>query len=145
MTDEILATVVQKNKMYVKWKSTPITHTDYPTIKQNFKAYDKIARRSIEVEKKRYFERRFETFKNNMKKTWITIGESLNRHKKKSDLLLSFFHNNRELTIPIDIANAFNSYFAAIGRNIAVALDSDHIKDQTYSTYLNTPHRSEWC
>ena len=68
-----------------------------------------------------------------MKKTWITI-----------DLQLSFFHNNRELTIPIDIANAFNSYFAAIGQNIAAALDSDHIKDQTYSTYLNTPHRSEW-
>ena len=144
MTDEILATVVQKNKMYVKWKSTPITHADYPTIKQHFKAYDKIVRRSIEVEKKRYFERRFETFKNNMKKTWITIGESLNRHKKKSDLPLSFFHNIRELTIPIDIANAFNSYFAVIGRNIAAALDSDHIKDQTYSTYLNTPHRSEW-
>ena len=48
------------------------------------------------------------------------------------------------MTIPIDIANAFNSYFAAIGRNIAAALDSDHIKDQTYSTYLNTPHRSKW-
>ena len=94
MTDEILATVVQKNKMYVKWKSTPITHADYTTIKQHFKAYDKIVRRSIEVEKKRYFERRFKTFKNNMKKTWITIGESLNRHKKKSDLPLSFFHNN---------------------------------------------------
>ena len=144
ITDEILATVVQKNKMYVKWKSTPITHVDYLAIKQNFKTYDKIVRRSIEVEKKRYFERRFETYKNNMKKTWITIGESLNRHKKKSDLPLSFIHNNRELTIPTDIANAFNSHFAAIGRNIAAALDSDHIKDQTYSTYLNTPHRSEW-
>ena len=113
----LIATVVQNNKMYVKWKSTPITHADYPTIKQHFKAYDKIVKRSIEGEKKRYFERRFETFKNNMKKTWITIGESL---------------------------NAFNSYFAAIGRNIAAAIDSDHIKDQTYSTYLNTPHRSEW-
>ena len=131
MTDEMLATVVQKNKMYVKWKSTPITHVEYLAIKQNFKTYDKIVRRSIEVEKKRYFERIFETYKNNMKKTWITIGESLNRHKKKSD-------------IPIDIANAFNSYFAAIGRNIAAALDSDHIKYQTYSKYLNTPHRSEW-
>ena len=48
------------------------------------------------------------------------------------------------MTIPIDIANAFNSYFAAIRRNIVAALDSDHIKDQTYSTYLNTPHRFEW-
>ena len=52
MTDEILATVVQKNKMYVKWKSTPVTQVDYLAIKQNFKTYDKIVRRSIEVEKK---------------------------------------------------------------------------------------------
>ena len=75
-----------------------------------------------------------------MKKTWITIGESLNRDKKKSDLPLSFIHNNRELPIPINIANAF---LAAIGRNIAAALDNNHIKDQTYSTYFNTPHRSK--
>ena len=27
---------------------------------------------------------------------------------------------------------------------LAAALDSDHIKDQIYSTYFNTPHRSEW-
>ena len=54
-----------------------------------------------------------------MKKTWITIGESLKRHKKKSDLPLSFIHNNRELTIPTDIAtNTFNSYFAAIGQTL---------------------------
>ena len=79
-----------------------------------------------------------------MKKTWITISESLNRHKKKSDLALSCIHNNRELTIPIDIANAFNSYFTVIGRNIVADLGSDHIKDQTYSTILNTPHKSEW-
>ena len=38
--------------MYVKWKSTPIIHVDYPAIKHNFKAYDKIVRGSIEVEKK---------------------------------------------------------------------------------------------
>ena len=42
MTDEILATVVQKNKMYVKWKSTTITNVDYSAIKHNFKTYDKI-------------------------------------------------------------------------------------------------------
>ena len=107
MTDEILATVVRKYKMYVKWKSTPVTHVDYLAIKQNFKTYDKIIRRSIEVEKRRYFERRFEIYKNIMKKTWITIGESLNRHKKKSDLSLGFIHNNRGLTIPIDIAISF--------------------------------------
>ena len=38
-----------------------------------------------------YFERKFETSKNNMKKTWITIGESLNRHKKKIRFTFKFY------------------------------------------------------
>ena len=41
-----------------------------------------------------------ENCRNNMKKTWITIGESLNKHKKKSDLQLTthltFFVFNTE-------------------------------------------------
>ena len=87
MIDEILTAVVQKNKMYVKWKLTPITRIDYPTTIHNFKAYYEIVRRSIEVEKKRYFERRFETYKNNINKTWIIIGESLKRHRKNHRFL----------------------------------------------------------
>ena len=64
--------------------------------------------------------------------------------RKKSDLTLTFIHKNQVLTIPINNASVFNSHFDAIGRNIAAALDNDHSKDQTYSTCLNTPHRSEW-
>ena len=65
------------NYSSIKWKATPVIHVDYPAIIRNFKAYVKIVRKSIEVEKIRYFERTFETNKSNMKKTWISICESL--------------------------------------------------------------------
>ena len=36
MTDEILALIVLKNKMFVDWKTTLVTHTDYKTVKLRF-------------------------------------------------------------------------------------------------------------
>ena len=42
MTKELLQEIVTKNKMYVEWKTTPITHINYETVKQRFKEYDKI-------------------------------------------------------------------------------------------------------
>ena len=41
MTNDRLLQIVKKNKKYVKWKSTPITHDNYEQIKQNFKIYEK--------------------------------------------------------------------------------------------------------
>ena len=53
---------------------------------QNFKAYDKIVRRWVEVDKN--------VFKKSLtiyKKIWITIVKSLNRHRKISHII----HNNQ--------------------------------------------------
>ena len=53
MTKELLEEIVTKNKMYVEWKTTPITHINYETVKQRFKGYDKIVQKDIK-EAKRY-------------------------------------------------------------------------------------------
>ena len=36
MTKELLQEIVTKNIMYVEWKTTPITHINYETVKQRF-------------------------------------------------------------------------------------------------------------
>ena len=41
MTQELLAQVVKKNSLYVKWKTTPVTHVSYDTVKQRFKSCEK--------------------------------------------------------------------------------------------------------
>ena len=52
MTDDLLIQIVKKNKKYVKWKSTPITHDNYEQIKQNFKIYEKDTVNNIREAKK---------------------------------------------------------------------------------------------
>ena len=42
MTQELLAQVVKKNSLYVKWETTPVTHVSYDTVKQRFKSRKKM-------------------------------------------------------------------------------------------------------
>ena len=51
MTNDLLLLIVKKNKKYVKWKSTPITHDNYEQIKQK-KIYEKDTVNNIREAKK---------------------------------------------------------------------------------------------
>ena len=82
MTKELLQEIVTKNKMYVTWKTTSVNHNNYEQIKQRFKSYEKIVKKDIKEAKQRYFDQIFTAYKNDMKKTWKTINETLNRNKK---------------------------------------------------------------
>ena len=53
-----------------------------------------------------------------MKKTWKTINKTLNKSKRGPNLISIFYHNGITLSNAKDIANAFNVYFANIGKKI---------------------------
>ena len=100
--------------MYVVWKTTPLINKNYEIYKARFKDHDKEVKKDIVNAKKRYYNRIFDTYKSDMKKTWKTINETLSRNKFISELSSTFLRNDLELTDPIEIANAFNTYFANI-------------------------------
>ena len=52
MTNELLTQIVRKNKMYVEWKSTPVTSADHEQIKLRCKNYEKEMRNAIQETKK---------------------------------------------------------------------------------------------
>ena len=57
MTKELLQETVTKDKLYVVWKSTPVTDINYDMVKQRFKPYDKIVQKDIKEAKKIYFKK----------------------------------------------------------------------------------------
>ena len=93
-----LQEIVTNNKMYVEWKITLITHINYETVKQRFKGYDKIVQKDIKEATRIYFNKIFTKYRTNMKKTWTTINETLNRNKKGSNVPSLFFHNGKTLS-----------------------------------------------
>ena len=140
MTDELLAQVIKNNEMYVDWKTTPIAHPDYEKVKFNFKGYKKIVLKGIERAKRDYFDRVFLAYKCDMKRTWQVISETLNRNKRKHDMPSLFTHEGRDLVDSTEIANAFNTYFANIGKNLSSQIDQNNVIAD-YKQYLTSPTR----
>ena len=140
MTDELLAKVIKKNEMYVDWKTTPIAHPDYEKVKFNFKGYEKIVLKGIERAKRDYFDRVFLAYKCDMKRTWQVISETLNRNKRKHDMPSLFTHEGRDLVDSTEIANAFNTYFTNIGKNLSSQIDQNNVIAD-YKQYLTSPTR----
>ena len=138
MTDELLAPVVKRNEMYVDWKTTPITNPDYEKVKLKFKGYEKIVLKGIEKAKRDYFDRVFLAYKCDMKRTWQVISELLNINKSKHDMPLLFTHEGRDFADSLEIANAFNVYFANIGKNLSSQIDQNNV-NADYKQYLTSP------
>ena len=84
MTNKLL-TKMEKNKRYVKWKTTPLNLEKYDEIKKQFKECEKNVIKLIKEAKQQYFDRIFTTYtsRTDLKKTWRTIKETLCRNKKK--------------------------------------------------------------
>ena len=104
--------------------------------KEEFKMYRTNLRKSIRNAKRTCFEHIFTQHKNNIKKTWKILNETLSRNTKKQ-IRQEFSINNQLVSDPEVIANSFNEYFVSIGRKLAEKIQPA----QHFSSYLNV--RSE--
>jgi len=138
MTNELLREVNKKNDMYVDWKSNSTTIEIYDIKKTNFKTFERIVNQNILEAKRKYYFDAFSIHKNNMKKTWKIINETLGRDKKEQKLPTSIVYNNTTLSEPMYIASAFNDYFANIGTDLVSAINYNDNNDN-YKQYLKTP------
>ena len=93
---------------------------------------------NIRAAKREYYFKTFTAQKKDMKKTWKTIDETLNRRKNKSQFPSKFIVNNRSITDHKEIADQFNIFFSNIGSTLS---DSIEINDNTldFTDYLNNP------
>ena len=73
------------------------------------KEYDKL----IFKKKKEYNHRRFERFKNNLKRKWSVINDLLGR-KKKQNIFSSIYIEGVQVDDDKKIANGFNSFFTDV-------------------------------
>ena len=137
MNRELLTLINKKNDKYRDWKSTN-NDVEYEVKKINFKTFERIVKENIRAAKREYYFKTFTAQKRDMKKTWKTIDETLNRRKNKSKFPSEFIVNNRSITDHKEIADQFNIFFSNIGSTLS---DSIEINDNTldFTDYLNNP------
>ena len=140
MTNDLLKLINRKNDMYRDWKSTN-DETEYSRKKINFKTFDKIVDKQIIDAKCKYYHNTFMAQKSDMKKTWATINETLNRKKNKTDYPPEFIVDENPIKSPTDISNQFNTFFANIGTNLSQNIEQNNGRI-SYSDYLDNPAAS---
>jgi len=124
MTDNILKLLNTKDLLYKRLVQTDTENTIlYNRLKSEFIAFRTMLRRSIREAKRLYYLRTFNLFKNNIKKTWSLINDSMKRNSMKT-MNNEFMIDNKKTSDPQIIANAFNDYFINIGHSLAENIHS---------------------
>ena len=135
LTNGILNSINTKDRLY---KTLMQTDTDDVALfnrrKEEFKLYRTNLQKSIRNAKRTYFEHIFTQNKNDIKKTWKILNETLSRNTNKQ-IRQEFSINNQLVSDPEVIANSFNEYFVSIGRKLAEKIQPT----QHFSSYLNVP------
>ena len=97
----------------------------------------------IEECKQTYYYDTFSAQKHDVKKTWATIDEKLNRKINSPDFPKEFLYKEKTITDLTDIANSFNEYFSNIGPSLSEKIDMSG-NAMTYSDCLTNPVHSKF-
>ena len=79
----VIDSIKFRDNLYKKLRNTLSNDPIFHTLKTNLHTYNNILKKSIRDAKKLYYERIFTQFKHDIKKTWSTINDLLNKTKKK--------------------------------------------------------------
>ena len=135
MTTALLNSINTKDRLYkIMIQSDWQDITFYNELKSQYKRCRAVLRKSIREAKRLYHIRMFDTFKNDIKKTWSLINNSLNGNKKKNNSA-EFNVNDQTITNENHIAEEFNNYFINIGTKLTEKI----MATKNFNGYLNRP------
>ena len=95
----IINSIKFRDKMYKRLRLTNCDLPMYETLEKTLKNYNCILQRNINAAKKNYYESKFNRYVSNIKQTWTTINELLNKCNNKKEFPSYFIINGDKLTI----------------------------------------------
>ena len=107
-----------RDRLYRELKNTPVDAPEYNGRKTNLHTYNNILKNNIKNAKKSYYDSCFNRCKGDIRNTWKSIKEVLNKTKQKSSFPSYFKVNEEIITDKQTIATNLNKYFAAVGSNL---------------------------
>ena len=101
------------------------------------KIYNGYLNHCIRAAKKEFYHNEFNKHKNDIRNSWDTLKEIINKNTFKSDLPSSFVHEGVEIIGLKNVADKFNEYFTEIGPKLAKSIDTAN--KAPFNHYLTTP------
>ena len=134
---DYLKSIQFRDNLYKQWKLINPESQEYLRAKLNLKVLNEILSRNIRLAKKDYYFKQFEKYRWDIRKTWDTLKNILNKLKSKYVHLKMFLIDGHQVTNMTSIANKFNEYFIFVGFNLANATDTRG--KSAYTSYLRAP------
>ena len=106
MTPGLIKSAKNKNKLYSNYLKNP-SHLN-KTIYTKYKNFFTYLKREAE---KNYIINKLRENKNNLKKTWDIIKQSVNNNKSKNNMPTLIESNNDIISTPIEMTETFNNFF----------------------------------
>ena len=133
MTYGILESINNKNKLYKRFIQTDKNNIElFNTLKNEYHIYRARLRRTIREAKRMFYTRTCLMYKNDMKKTWGVISDTL-KSSDKSKSQVEFKVGNHTIRDTDEIANHFNDYFINISYTLLQQIQPTH----SFDHYLN--------
>ena len=117
-------------------KKKAISSNDHDMWEQ-FKCARNQANNAIKQAKKRYFSDNLKVSKGNPRKTWNLINELTSRNTSKSTNILEIQVDNRTISSPGDMAEAFNDHFTNIGQVLAQEVPAAEVNPECYLSHTD--------
>lgn len=137
ITPAIKKSISIKNNLYKKYLNTK---SEYYHCK--FKTYRNKINHLLKLSKRSYYNNYFLVNTNNPKKIWNGIKEIVHFKETSSHKVFKIKENNKEITDPKLIANAFNKYFTSVGSTLADKIPS---VQKSPLDYLKFPVCDSFC
>ena len=103
---------------------------------RKFVIANNIYKSAVRKAKKEYYFSKFNEFSSNMKKTWSTINQLINKNKKTHSIPNLFTDDNRSYENFQDICEGFNNFFINVGPSLA---DEIPFCENDFNDYLGVP------
>ena len=118
ITDGLIISIRKKDELYKDWKKTTSAKkpNGNPIYHQKYRDYRRTLKHTITAAKKKFYHKKINNNKGDLKKTWATINEL--RGKQKKPINSQFMINNERIMDRRKIANGFNDYFISIASKL---------------------------
>ena len=110
---ELLASIIQKNKLYVNYMKSKC-----PKQLAIYKKLRNKVTHEKEAAKRAYFDNLF-NHANNSAETWNLINQLLHKSKPKAEMLRLIKAHRKTITSPQEICNEMNRHFVEIGKKLS--------------------------
>ena len=109
---------------------------------QDYRRYCNTLNNLLRVARQNYYKHKFDTTKQDLKKTWSVIN-SVIRPGRKCANITKLYHNNQTIIDPGKIAETLNTHFSQIGMQLRNALPRRN-SNNSFRKYLPPPSRNSF-